>query len=134
MGALKKDIEQILKNPMLEIEAIRTGMTLKGILAYIDELSFPETELIEALRINRSNFYSKKKSNEKLSSSETEKFLRLLKVFKLSRAILGERAEAWLLSEVPGLAKNRPLDLLDTEVGFRAVEDTLLRIKHGIYS
>ncbi|MCR9293382.1 MAG: MbcA/ParS/Xre antitoxin family protein [bacterium] len=50
--------------------------------------------------------------------------------------ILGERDKAreWLLAENRALYGNRPIDLLDTAIGFEDVMDVLQRIEYGVYS
>jgi putative toxin-antitoxin system antitoxin component (TIGR02293 family) len=45
-----------------------------------------------------------------------------------------EKATAWLGTPNRALGGDRPLDLLDTDLGARMVEDILGRIAYGIYS
>ena len=50
--------------------------------------------------------------------------------------VLGSREEAsrWLHAPNPALGGQTPLELLDTDLGSRQVEDVLGRIEHGVYS
>jgi putative toxin-antitoxin system antitoxin component (TIGR02293 family) len=45
-----------------------------------------------------------------------------------------ERAIAWLNTSNRALAREKPLDQLDTDMGTRTVEDILGRIAYGVYS
>ena len=45
-----------------------------------------------------------------------------------------EKAIVWLGTPNRALGGDRPLDLLDTDMGARMVEDILGRIAYGVYS
>jgi putative toxin-antitoxin system antitoxin component (TIGR02293 family) len=53
-----------------------------------------------------------------------------------AEAVLGGRAVAWAWLREPNLSLNRarPLDLLKSEIGARAVEETLVRLEHGLFA
>jgi len=50
--------------------------------------------------------------------------------------VLGSRAKAreWILTKNRALHGERPIDLLDTAIGFEDVLDVLRRIDFGVYS
>ena len=45
-----------------------------------------------------------------------------------------DKARVWLKSPNRSLGSEMPLDLLDTEIGARQVEEVLLRLNYGIFS
>ncbi len=45
-----------------------------------------------------------------------------------------DKARVWLKSPNRALGSEMPLDLLDTEIGPRQVEEVLLRLNYGIFS
>jgi len=45
-----------------------------------------------------------------------------------------DKARTWLKTPNRALGCEMPLDLLDTEIGARQVEEILLRINYGIFS
>ena len=45
-----------------------------------------------------------------------------------------DKARVWLKSPNRALGSEMPLDLLDTEIGARQVEEVLLRLNYGIFS
>jgi putative toxin-antitoxin system antitoxin component (TIGR02293 family) len=62
--------------------------------------------------------------------------VRLANVTARATSVLGTEAKAkqWLTTSNPALGGEAPIDLLDTDVRAREVEDVLLRIEHGVYS
>nr|WP_299382189.1 MbcA/ParS/Xre antitoxin family protein [Allomuricauda sp.] len=50
------------------------------------------------------------------------------------REVLGKIGYGeWLASSNPFLEGQRPIDILDTDSGIKAIEDMLTRIDHGIF-
>jgi len=74
--------------------------------------------------------------NERLSTEETERLLRVLRILALADRVFGdhEKALGWLRIPDPRHQNRRPLSLLRTEAGGKAVENALWRIDDGIYS
>ena len=73
---------------------------------------------------------------KKLSSEESDKLSRFIRVRSFAVEVLGseEEADAWLREKNILLRNERPLDFLDTDSGSQLVEDLLGRIAHGIPS
>ena len=68
-----------------------------------------------------------------LTSVESERIYRIAKVYSLASGILGdeENAVTWLLGRNRVLGGKDPLSLLDTQIGYEFVKDTLHRIQYG---
>lgn len=123
------------KDPIKEIEIIREGINPELIDNFLNQQSFVVKDVLSRLKITTSTYFAKKKDHKLLDSVSTEKFLRLISVVKNAQEILGnQEAKSWLYRKVPSLGDQIPMDLLDTEVGHRLVEEALLQIKYGIYS
>ena len=71
-----------------------------------------------------------------LSRDESDKLARVARVLALAEETLGDVAAAreWVRRENGGLGGARPVDLLATEQGARAVEAVLERLAWGVYS
>lgn len=126
-----------LKDPIKEMALVRKGLKANIIEHVLVGLfkPIPQGEILARLHIPASTYFDKKKEKKPLDSYSTEKFIRLISIFKLATEILNEaEAKEWLCRSIPSLGNQAPLDLLDTEVGHRLVEQTLLRIKYGMYS
>ena len=124
-----------LKDPVKEIKTIREGVNPSLIENFLIAQSFAVNDVLIRLQIPKSTYFAKKKKHLLLDSPSTEKFLRLISVIQLATTILGKtEAKNWLYRKIASLGEEVPMDLLDTEVGHRLVEQTLLQIKYGIYS
>ncbi len=90
----------------------------------------------EVAKISEGSFSRRKKSG-KLSIDESERLMRLGRVFEQATALHdGDQnaAREWLETPIPALGGERPLDLAQTDLGAREVEDLIGRITHGIVS
>ena len=69
-----------------------------------------------------------------LTSSQSDRLLRIARIIAMAEETFGGRelAATWLRRATTALAGERPLYLLDTAEGARAVETLLGRIAHGI--
>ncbi len=102
---------------------------------YVSRENFLVKEILENLDIPSSTYFSKKKNHQPLDSYTTEKFVRFISVLIMASDILGKtEAKNWIYKKVPSLGNHAPINLLDTEIGHRLVEQTLLQIKYGMYA
>jgi putative toxin-antitoxin system antitoxin component (TIGR02293 family) len=83
----------------------------------------------------RRTYEGRLQRGDRLSTTESERVLRIARVAVQAESILGtEAAAAWLRGPSLALGGRVPLDLLATEPGGRAVEDELARIDYGVYA
>ncbi|WP_396624178.1 antitoxin Xre/MbcA/ParS toxin-binding domain-containing protein [Luteitalea sp.] len=107
-------------------------------LSVLDELleaGFSATEIGD-LVINPRTLRHRRARGEALAMEEAERAVRLARMLATAEAVLGGRAVAWAWLREPNLSLNRarPLDLLKSEIGARAVEETLVRLEHGLFA
>lgn len=144
MGSVKKLAEfmggrSIVGSPTSEfefIEIIRAGFSSKVIACVVNSSEISEDVICKSLRIAKRTAARRKATASRLKPGESELIYRLSKVLVAAAEILGDRDKAreWLLSENRALRGNRPIDLLDTAIGFEDVMDVLHRIEYGVYS
>lgn len=103
-------------------EAIRSGVVA--------------AELVFNTVLPRRTLAHRKEKEQRLSTEESDRFARLLRIYSRAEETLGdtERAWRWLGKENRALNNRRPVDLLSSDAGTRAVEKVLGRIDHGIFS
>jgi putative toxin-antitoxin system antitoxin component (TIGR02293 family) len=91
-------------------------------------------EEVERLIIPRRTLSHRKARNQPLSRAESERALRVASILSLAEQTFASKAKAhaWLRRPTSALAGERPLDVLDSEIGGRWVEQLLYRIAHGI--
>lgn len=118
------------------IELIRTGLPSKVIACVVKSSALSEDVIYTSLRIAKRTAARRKATASRLKPTESELIYRLSKVLVTAAEVFGDRDKAreWLLSENRALHGNRPIDLLDTAIGFEVVMDVLCRIEYGVYS
>lgn len=79
---------------------------------------------------------ARRKHQRLLSPVESDRLYRLAYVINVASATLGgvQAARIWMTRNNRALGGVTPLSLLDTDIGCRQVEDSLLRVSHGVYS
>ncbi len=80
---------------------------------------------------------TRRKAKGKLSQAESERLLRLARVFDLAVGLHeGDKSAArtWLERPSPALDGKIPFELARTEVGAREVESLVARLEHGVFS
>ncbi|KTD64493.1 antitoxin Xre/MbcA/ParS toxin-binding domain-containing protein [Legionella spiritensis] len=128
-------IKELLGDPIKEIETIRSGVLPQHIEDYLSPYEYVMKDVLQRLDIPSSTYKSKKGRKQVLDSAASEKLMRLVSVIKVAGEIIGEsETKDWLYREIPSLGNRKPIDLLDTEVGHRLVEQALQQIKYGVYS
>jgi putative toxin-antitoxin system antitoxin component (TIGR02293 family) len=79
---------------------------------------------------------ARRKQARQLNPQESDRLYRLARATAQAVAVLGslDHARLWFRAPNRALACDRPLDLLDTDIGARQVEEVLLRLNYGIFS
>jgi putative toxin-antitoxin system antitoxin component (TIGR02293 family) len=109
------------------------GLPLE-VLRELVALGFSMRELQE-LVINPRTLRHRRRRKERLSSEESDRVIRLAHALSPAERTFGarERAWRWLRKANRALGGRRPLDLLATETGARAVEESLIRLDEGMF-
>jgi putative toxin-antitoxin system antitoxin component (TIGR02293 family) len=93
-------------------------------------------DLIKALGIDDSMAARKALASELGGVETSASVVRNLEMRVLADRIFGDeaKAEAWLNRPNPSLSGQKPVDLLDDELGAAVVRETLEQIDHGIFA
>jgi len=118
------------------IKGMRTGTPASVIPDLASRFGISQDGLFEKLRLPRSTMKSRISKNEVLSGAEQDRMYRADRVWSRAVEVLEdeEAARAWINRNNRSLGGEAPLSLLDTEVGYELVLDTLGRIEHGVVS
>jgi putative toxin-antitoxin system antitoxin component (TIGR02293 family) len=121
-----------LTNEIDLIKAIRHGLPTSIIQALLDRTNLTMSEIERVVASRR----TLRRRGEYLTPDESDKILRLARLYLLAEDVFGDvdKAHAWLRRPNRALENYAPLHLLDTDSGTRAVEQVLDRIAHGVYS
>lgn len=118
------------------IPKIEKGFSFTALTNFVSAsgLSFPYAASV--IGIPERTLARRRKEN-RLSSEESERLLRISKLFDESLALFdGDREAAvnWLRTPKKALRNQSPLHFARTEIGAREVENLIGRIEHGVFS
>ncbi|GAB3410163.1 DUF2384 domain-containing protein [Massilia agilis] len=118
------------------IRQMRAGTPARAIPAVAANLGVSQERLFELLRLPKSTVKGRISKNELLSATEQDRVYRAERVLNRAISVLEDAAAArtWLNRENRALGGEVPLAMLDTEVGYELVLDTLGRIEFGVIS
>jgi putative toxin-antitoxin system antitoxin component, TIGR02293 family len=93
-------------------------------------------ELVEAQRVLLvpPRTLARRKEKARMRAVESDRLIRLARVGAHAVQVFGtdEKAATWLHRPNRALDNRTPLDLLQTDLGTKQVEDVLSRIEHGV--
>ena len=116
-------------------ERIKKGLPYRSFESVRERLQLSVPEAGSVLHMPARTLARRRKTR-KLDAEESDRLYRVARVAAHAFAVFGaeDKAATWLRR--PNLALNGepPIDLLDTDVGARQIEDVLGRIEHGVVS
>lgn len=115
--------------------AVRKGLPFASVLAVLAQLDLPQAALAKLLSIPTRTL-ARRQAARWLQPDESDRLYRVARIVTLANSALGTTlaARTWLTSTNRALGGESPLNLLDTEIGARRVEEVLERINYGIFS
>jgi len=130
--------EVFRKSPKTEealIAQVRDGLPYQALAVLLKALNLPAEFAFSFLGITKRTL-QRRQQKAKLDTLESDRVLRLARVFASSISVFGDRSRAidWLHAENVNLGGQKPLACLDTEIGEQRVMDLLGRIEYGVYS
>jgi putative toxin-antitoxin system antitoxin component (TIGR02293 family) len=123
------------KHPTELIRQIQKGLRFSELETLQNSLHMPFEQLATKLAISRSTL-QRRKAAGRLSPDESDKVMRLSRLFEHATNVFGdvEKARTWLKFPQRGLGGAVPLDYAETEIGAREVDNLLGRIDYDVYS
>lgn len=118
------------------IRQMRAGTPARTIPFVAANLGVSQERLFELLRLPKSTVKGRISKDEVLSATEQDRVYRAERVLKKTISVLEDAGAAreWLSRANRSLGGEVPLAMLDTEVGYELVLDTLARIEYGVIS
>jgi putative toxin-antitoxin system antitoxin component (TIGR02293 family) len=117
------------------IEEVRAGLPFKALLSFSSESSIGVPEIAALIELPERTL-ARRKVAGRLTSGESERLLRLSKVFEQAvRLFEGnvQAAVAWLKAPKRALGEKSPWMYLQTEIGAREVENLIGQLEHGVF-
>ncbi len=130
---------KVLRKPVhhfrMFAQLVRDGLPYAALTSVSKRLDVHESELADVIGIAHRTL-ARRREAQQLGGVESDRLFRVAKVLARAASTLGslEKASRWMRRSNQALGGERPLDLLDTEVGEEEVLTLLGRIEHGIAS
>lgn len=117
------------------VDAIERGLPVGAVGAVIESGLLSASE-IHDLIIPRRTLAHRKDKGHSLTPDQSDRLARVVRVVGRAEEALAsaDKAARWLRKPNRALQGKRPLDLLDSDVGCRLVEQVLGRVEHGLTS
>lgn len=115
------------------IAAVRKGLPAQAFDWIRNELNLTTDEISDVLQIAKRTVSRRRKEGQ-LKPDESERVLRLIRLYAKAAEVFGraEEARQWMKEPNFALGDSTPLAYADTEPGGRRVEQLLGQIEHGI--
>ncbi len=108
-------------------ETVRAGLGLEALEDVQRRLGLAPEALEQTLHVSTRTLQRRRKHKQPLTAAESDRVWRLIYMLARATVALGDEASArtWLTTPKALLGGETPLQRLDTEPGFREVEDML---------
>ena len=132
----RKVLKKVIKKPDDLSLLVREGLPAASVPALAQKLGIGNVVLSRTLGIPQRTLTRRLSQQSLLTSSESDRTVRMARMYASAVEMIGEEDKAieWLRTPNRALGGEKPLDLLDTDVGTQMVEDILGRIAYGVYS
>jgi putative toxin-antitoxin system antitoxin component (TIGR02293 family) len=123
---------RILRSDTELRSAIREGFPQEVVGSVMNSAGLTLKELSAALDLSPRSL-QRRRHQGRLAQYESDRLYRLARIVALAKQFIGDEKTAgrWLKRPNRALGGNIPLELIDTELGARAVENVLGRIAFG---
>lgn len=124
-----------VKSPEDLKDWIREGLPFESLELVMERFGISREEISSALDLPARTL-ARRKQEQRLRRDESDRLFRLVRIASQAAEVLGGdgKASRWLHAPNRALGGRPPLELLDTDLGSRQVEEVLGRIEHGVYS
>ena len=118
---------------------IRKGLPYGAVVALaktIEDDGVKQETLSAALGLPTPRTLRRRKKPNRLEPGESDRLVRTARIIARAIDVFGsrEKAASWLDRPNRALGGEKPLSLLDTEIGAGQIEDVLGRMEHGVFS
>lgn len=116
------------------IVTLKKGLPISSLNKLCKHMGVSERRLATTVNIAQRTL-TRRKSEGRFRPDESERVLRLARLFERAIEVMGseQNAQKWFQSPVKGLGGKTPLEFADTEPGAQAVEAMLDRIEDGVF-
>ncbi len=113
-------------------ETVKAGLPYASLEALMSKFGLDRQETAAVLHLPQRTI-ARRKKEQRLQPDESDRLLRLARVSAQAATTLGseKKASQWLRRPNRALGNQAPLDLIDSDIGTKQVEEVLGGIEHG---
>ncbi len=134
--------QALLKHPIKNnfdwIDLIRNGLPGSVINILAKNISFSEEEISKIIHISSRSLqrWTKETKNKILDKETSAKTIELASLFSKGASVFGsiDAFTQWLRLNNSALENKKPIELLDTSIGFDIINDELGKIEYGVFA
>jgi putative toxin-antitoxin system antitoxin component (TIGR02293 family) len=129
----RRALKRVVESDFDLVEAIDAGLPIAAVEAVIRDGTFSTSE-IHDLVLPRRTLTHRREKGQPLTTEESDRLIRVVRLAARAEESIGnaEKAAHWLRKPNRALHGKRPIDLLESDVGARMVEQVLGRIEYGL--
>lgn len=122
------------ESSVADVDVIRRGYAWPVAHRLQGETGLSDPRFASFLGVSSRTLARLRKSSRKLDPIASDRLYRLMRVIRLAASVFEDEDNGigWLKESQPGLGWRVPMDILDTEPGFEAVETLLMQIDYGV--
>ena len=119
----------------LDLESVESGVSIGTLTDFVAASGMQLRDIYEVV-IPARTLKHRKARKEPLTSDESDKLVRLIRVYDQALRVLGEREKAlyWLSEPKKRFEDRTPIQMLRTDLGGRMVEEMLGQIYYGMFA
>lgn len=112
------------------------GYSFDAFESAVKEIGLSQKQLSLLVGITESTLTRRKRERQPLTTVESDRLYRVARIAALAFEVFGDenKARIWMKRPNDVLDGEIPINLLETEIGAKQVEDELHRIFYGIYT
>jgi putative toxin-antitoxin system antitoxin component (TIGR02293 family) len=124
-----------LSSLRLDLQAVEAGVPIATMNSFVAESGMKLKDVLEVV-IPLRTLKHRKARKEPLSLDESDKLVRLIRVYDLAVRVFGEREKAvyWLSEPKRRFNERTPIQMMRTGMGASMVEEMLGQIEHGMFA
>ena len=117
------------------LESVEAGVPVDTMTSFVSASGVELKDIYDVV-IPARTLKHRRSRRESLSSDESDKLARLVRVFDQAVGVFGdaERAREWLGKPKKRFDQRTPMQMLRTDLGGRMVEEMLGQIEHGMFA
>lgn len=117
------------------IRQIQEGLSPTAFDHLSETMGIGADELAGLVYISRRTVARRKERGEPLDSATSERLVRLALLYAKVVEVIGDEqlSRQWLRTPRAAFSGKTPLEMAQTELGAREVEDLLFRVEHGVF-